>query len=47
MDDTLMGAAKGLCGHIAANELLTGSVRERALECKSEVAVMAATREGE
>jgi len=46
MDDTLMGVAKGLCGHIAANELLSGSVREGAPECKSEMAVMAATREG-
>ena len=46
MDDTLMGVATGLCGHIAANELLSGSIREVALGCKSEVAAMAATREG-
>jgi hypothetical protein len=46
MDDTLMGVATGLCGHIAANELLSESIREVALGCKSEVAAMAARREG-
>jgi hypothetical protein len=46
MDDTQLGAAKGLCGHIAANELLSCTIREGALGCKAEVAVMAVTREG-
>jgi|HubBroStandDraft_4_1064222.scaffolds.fasta_scaffold603371_2 hypothetical protein len=46
MDDTQLGVAKGLSGHIAANELLSGTIREGALGCKPEVALMAATREG-
>jgi hypothetical protein len=47
MDDTLMGVAKGLCGHIAANKLLSRTIPEGAPGCKPEVAAMAATREGE
>ena len=46
MDDTQLGVAKGLYGHFAANELLVVIIREEALECKAELAVMAATREG-
>ena len=46
MDDTQLGVAKGLCGHIAANELLSHNISERVLGCKAEVAVMAVTREG-
>jgi hypothetical protein len=46
MDDTQLGVAKGLCGHIAATELLPGTIREAGLGRKPEVAVMAATREG-
>jgi hypothetical protein len=47
MEDTQLDVAKGLCGHIAANELLSHTIGERALGCKAEVAVMAVTREGE
>jgi hypothetical protein len=46
MDDTQLGVATGLYGHIAANELLVATIREGALGCKAELAVMAATREG-
>jgi hypothetical protein len=46
MDDAQLGVAKGLCGYIAAIELLSGTICEAALGCKPEVAVMAATREG-
>ena len=46
MNDTLRGVAKGLCGHIAANKLLSGTIREGASGCKPEVAAMAATWEG-
>jgi hypothetical protein len=46
MNDTQLGVAKGLCGHIAPNELPTYTIREGAPGCKAEVAVMAVTREG-
>jgi len=45
MNDTLMGVAKGLYGHIAANKLFSGTVREAVPACKPEVAAMAATWE--
>jgi hypothetical protein len=47
MDDTQSGVATGLYGHFAANELLAVIIREGALRCKAELAVMAPTREGE
>jgi hypothetical protein len=46
MDDTQSGVAAGLYGHFAANELLPVTIRELALRCKAELAVMAPTQEG-
>ncbi len=45
MDDTLMGVARGLCGHIATHELLPGSIHATALGCKAQLAGLAETRE--
>jgi hypothetical protein len=46
MDDTLMGVARGLCGHIATHELLPGIIYATALGCKTQLAGLAETREG-
>ena len=46
MEDNQSGVATGLCGHFAANELLPVTIREGALRCKAELAVMAPTWEG-
>jgi len=45
MDDTLMGVAVGLCGHIATHELLPRIIYATALGCKAQLAAPAETRE--
>ena len=45
MDDTLMGVAVGLCGHIATHELLSRIIYATALGCKTQLAGLAETRE--
>ena len=45
MDDTLMGVARGLCGHIATHELFPGIIYASALGCKTQLAGLAETRE--
>jgi hypothetical protein len=45
MDDTLMGVARGLCGHIATHELFPGIIYATALACKTQLAGPAETRE--
>jgi len=48
MNDILMGVAKGLYGHIVANKLFSGAIRETAPTCKPEAAAaMAAAWEDE
>ena len=44
MIDTLVGVAWGLYGHIAARELLPGTIDGRVLGCKAQVSE---TREGQ
>jgi hypothetical protein len=46
MDDTLMGVARGLCGHIATHELFPRIIYATALGCKTQLAELAETREG-
>jgi hypothetical protein len=46
MINALMGVAMGFCGHIAANEPLSGTIDAGAQACKTELAVMIETREG-
>jgi hypothetical protein len=46
MDDTPMGVARGLCGHIATHELFPRIIYATALGCKTQLAGLAETREG-